>query len=169
MAWRYFPELMPMKSHPNIRRLVPNACSSDSPIDLRMVITRYSHVLGSRSKFAALLHDMFPQRGFETNLILNAYDCGIAQRIAKASSLDGMLVSTFIHQLERNFGLQAAYAYHAIQMWAQAYNIGIEQPIDAIHTEEPRSDVSSGIQNIGLLETDLSDGFGKIQDWRKNY
>ena len=175
MAWRYFPELMPMKPQPNIQRLVPNACSSDGPIDLRTVITRYSNVMGSRSKFAALLHDLFPQRGFETNLILNAYDCGIAQRIAKESSLDGMLISTFTHQLERNFGLQTTYAYQAVEMWAQAYGIVLEDLENASRKEPPTMNTPTApnspasIQERDLLGTDWADGFGSTQEWPEHY
>ena len=171
MAWRYFPELMPMKPQPNILQLVPNACNSDAPIDLRMVVTRYSYVMGSRSKFAALLHDLFPQRGFETNLILNAYDCGIAQRIAKESSLDSMMISTFTHQLERNFGLQTTYAYQAIEMWAQAYGIALEKTSNASRKEQPTmnpstaANVPASIQEHDLLDTDWADGFSGIQEW----
>lgn len=175
MAWRYFPELMPIKPQPNILQLVPNACSSDAPIDLRMVITRYSHVMGSRSKFAALLHDLFPQRGFETNLILNAYDCGIAQRIAKESTLDGMLISTFTHQLERNFGLQTTYAYQAIEMWAQAYGILIEKPDNTSQKEQAAMNTPiaskgpASIQEEDLLETGWADRLGGIQEWPEDY
>lgn len=173
MAWRYFPELMPMKPQPNIQRLVPNACSADGPIDLRMVITRYSHVIGSRSKFAGLLHDLFPQRGFETNLILNAYDCGIAKRIADASSLDGMLVSTLVHQLERNFGLQTTYAYQAIEIWAQAYGVRIDKTEDSAQRKlEPQSgqerqNAPAGILEDDLIDTDWAD-MG-IQEWPEDY
>lgn len=175
MAWRYYPELMPMKPQPNIQRLVPNACSSDGPIDLRMVITRYSNVLGSRSKFAALLHDLFPQRGFETNLILNAYDCGIAQRVAKESSLDGMLISTFTHQLERNFGLQTTYAYQAVEMWAQAYGIPLEES-EKESRQKPRTmntpmapNCPASIQEHDLLDTNWADGFGSIRECPEDY
>ena len=175
MAWRYFPELMPMKPQPNIQRLVPNACSSDGPIDLHMVITRYSHLLGSRSKFAAVLHDLFPQRGFETNLIMNAYDCGIAQRIAKVSSLDGMLISTFVLQLERNFGLQTSYAHQAVEMWAQAYGVKVEAADDThqveqtINSNNRAQGAPASIQEDDLLDSDWMSGLGGGQEWPEGY
>ena len=166
MAWRYFPELIPIEPQPNILRLVPNACSSDASVDLHMVITRYSHLLGSRSKFAGLLHDLFPQCGFETNLVLNAYDCGIAQRIAKVSSLDGMTISTFVLQLERNFGLQEAYAHQAIEMWAQAYDVKMDQtdetPREAMCSNNyVAEDNTQSIKKEDLLRNGLTFDIGK--------
>ncbi len=175
MAWRYFPELMPMKPQPNIQRLVPNACSSDGPIDLHMVITRYSHLLDSRSKFAAVLHDLFPQRGFETNLIMNAYDCGIAQRIAKVSSLDGMLISSFVLQLERNFGLQTSYAHQAIEMWARAYGVKVEEPDNLHQVEQTINNHNRGqgtpasIREDDLLDSKWVDGLGGDLEWPEDY
>ena len=133
MAWRYFPELMPLKQEPNIQRMMPSAENTGSirepdinaEVDLRPIIRYYEDFMNSRTRLAALLHDLFPTRTFETNIVMNAYDCGIPQKLSRMSTLDEVQFSSFVLQLERNYGLQSSYARQAIEMWANAFEVMI--------------------------------------------
>ena len=91
------------------------------------------------------------------------------------TTLDGMLISTFVLQLERNFGLQTSYAHQAVEMWAQAYGVKVEAVDDTHQVEQTisSSNIAQGIpatiQEDDILDSDCLNGLGGGQEWPEDY
>lgn len=101
-------------------------------IDLRIVIEHYPRSIDSRSQLSSLLHDLYPTKKKEVNVVLAVYDSGIVNRISKYQSLDSTQIRNFIKQLMNEYGLQEKVAAEGIVMWARAYGIEISTDSEAI-------------------------------------
>ena len=61
--------------------------------------------LDDRKKFTALVKDLFPDQAKNVNLLLMAYNMGIAQDIQTASHINNTFAFRYVKQLMDDFGM----------------------------------------------------------------
>ena len=81
-------------------------------------------MLDSRNRFANLLHDLFPNKRVEVNLLLDAYDLNIMSDI-KSHDLDSTLRYRFVKQLIEDFAVDQSHAESAVDQWFLFYGNGV--------------------------------------------
>ena len=95
-------------------------------MNLRIVINQYPQCLESRAKLSAILRDLYPTERREINLILNVYECGIADKISHLHSIDAMQAQIFCRQLEVEYSLSTKAALWGLSLWLEAYQIPLQ-------------------------------------------
>lgn len=95
-------------------------------MNLRIVINQYPQCLESRAKLSAILRDLYPTERREINLILNVYECGIADKISHLHSIDAMQAQIFCRQLEVEYSLSTKAALLGLSLWLEAYQIPLQ-------------------------------------------
>ena len=69
------------------------------------MIRQYDQALADRKVFVGLMRDLFPEDSKKANLIIDAFDLGIAEEIQKASEIDNAFAYRFVKQLEDDHGI----------------------------------------------------------------
>lgn len=92
-------------------------------LDLKIIIEKYPHCLGTRSQLVALLRDLYPSEKRSVNVAVAVYDSGIVSRIAQLKIIDTVQLYKFIKLLVDEFGLQEQFAEEGIEIWAKAYEV----------------------------------------------
>lgn len=96
-------------------------------MNLRIILEQYPQCLESRAKLSAILRDLYPIERREINIVLDIYECGIADKIKHLKSIDALQVQTFCRQLEVEYALPAQYALCGLALWLEAYNVTIRK------------------------------------------
>lgn len=69
------------------------------------MLRRHQASLDDRKKFTALVKDLFPDQAKNVNLLLMAYNMGIAQDIQNASHINNTFAFRYVKQLMDDFGM----------------------------------------------------------------
>ena len=69
------------------------------------MLTRHQASLDDRKKFTALVKDLFPDQAKNVNLLLMAYNMGIAQDIRSVSHINNTFAFRYVKQLMDDFGM----------------------------------------------------------------
>ena len=96
-------------------------------MNLNIILIKYPQCLESRAKLSAILRDLYPSERREINIVLDIYECGIADKIKHLKSIDALQVQAFCHQLEVEYALPAQYALRGLALWLEAYNVAIQK------------------------------------------
>lgn len=92
-------------------------------LDLAEIIKSHPGCVNTRSQLLALLRDLYHTEKRSVNLVMIAYDSGIAGRIAGLKAVSSDQYQRFAAQLINDYGLQEQYANEAIEIWAKAYSL----------------------------------------------
>ena len=85
------------------------------------MLTRYQASLDDRKKFTALVKDLFPDQAKNVNLLLMAYNMGIAQDIQSASHINNTFAFRYVKQLMDDFGMSRVNADWIVSVWCSCY------------------------------------------------
>ena len=96
-------------------------------MNLRIILDQYPQCLESRAKLSAILRDLYPSERRQINIVLDIYECGIADKIKQLKSIDALQVQAFCRQLEVEYALPAQYALRGLALWLEAYNVAIHK------------------------------------------
>lgn len=85
------------------------------------MLTRHQASLDDRKKFTALVKDLFPEQAKNVNLLLMAYNMGIAQDIQSASHINNTFAFRYVKQLMDDFGMSRVNADWIVSVWCSCY------------------------------------------------
>ena len=74
------------------------------------MLRQHQASLDDRKKFTALVKDLFPDQAKNVNLLLMAYNMGIAQDIQSASHINNTFAFRYVKQLMDDFGMSRVNA-----------------------------------------------------------
>lgn len=89
--------------------------------DFEEMLWKYQASLDDRKKFTALVKDLFPDQAKNVNLLLMAYNMGIAQDIQKASYINNIFAFRYVKQLMDDFGMSRINADWIVSVWCSCY------------------------------------------------
>ena len=85
------------------------------------MLRQHQASLDDRKKFTALVRDLFPDQAKNVNLLLMAYNMGIAQDIQSASYINNTFAFRYVKQLMDDFGMSRVNADWIISVWCFCY------------------------------------------------
>ena len=81
----------------------------------------HEDVIDDKRQFAAIARDLFPGEAKNLNLLLIAYNMGIAQDIQTASILNNTFAFRYVKQLMEDYGISRVNADWIVAVWCVAY------------------------------------------------
>lgn len=102
------------------------------PIDLEIIVKDYSEYLSSVEQLHELLYAHYPLCKIEIDLILDAFESGIAEDIASISEIRSFDLWTYIQQLKDQYSLSLEYALIAIKYWLDAYSVSMQDSLNSL-------------------------------------
>lgn len=129
--------------------------------EFEKMLRQYQIAVNDKKKFSGLVKDFFPDQPKNANLLLMAYNIGIAEELQKISRISSTFAFRFVKQLMDDFGLSRANADWIISVWCVCYGnriLGKECEVNlqkqgsgpAIKKEIP---LSSSVRQYGELFT----------------
>lgn len=85
------------------------------------MLRQHQASLDDRKKFTALVKDLFPDQAKNVNLLLMAYNMGIAQDIQSASHINNTFAFRYVKQLMDDFGMSRVNADWIVSAWCYCY------------------------------------------------
>lgn len=85
------------------------------------MLRQHQASLDDRKKFTALVKDLFPDQAKNVNLLLMAYNMGIAQDIQSASHINNPFAFRYVKQLMDDFGMSRVNADWIVSVWCSCY------------------------------------------------
>lgn len=89
--------------------------------DFEAMLRQYNNSINDKRQFTALVKDIFPEEAKSINLILMAYNMGIAQDIQKADLLNNTFAFRYVKQLMDDYGISRANADWIVSVWCTCY------------------------------------------------
>ena len=89
--------------------------------EFEQILLNYRDALSVRSRFAGLVKDYMPGNPMQINLLINAYDLGIAQEIEKSPTINHAFAFRFVKRLVDEYGISRSNADWAVSMWCVCY------------------------------------------------
>lgn len=133
------------------------------------LLSDYPDGLKDKRRFAALLHDHFPEDIMHTNLVYTAYGLGLPVDIEQAAGITNAFAFRYVKRLMEEHGVSRANADWAVAVWCVCYGKQmLGKPCDAnIQIDDAgsmptiRGDTGSGGQYGSLFTyVKLEDGYG---------
>ena len=85
------------------------------------MLRQHQASMDDRKKFTALVKDLFPDQAKNVNLLLMAYNMGIAQDIQTASYINNTFAFRYVKQLMDDFGMSRVNADWIVSVWCSCY------------------------------------------------
>ncbi len=85
------------------------------------MLRQYENSIDDKRQFTALVKDLFPEEAKNINLILMAYNMGIAQDIQKANLLNNTFAFRYVKQLMDDYGISRVNADWIVSVWCTCY------------------------------------------------
>lgn len=85
------------------------------------MLRQHQASLDDKKKFTALVKDLFPAQAKNVNLLLMAYNMGIAQDIRKVSYINNTFAFRYVKQLMDDFGISRVNADWIVSVWCDCY------------------------------------------------
>lgn len=89
--------------------------------DFEEMLRQHRASLDDRKKFTALVKDLFPDQAKNVNLLLMAYNMGIAQDIQTAFYINNTFAFRYVKQLMDDFGMSRVNADWIVSVWCCCY------------------------------------------------
>lgn len=89
--------------------------------DFEAMLRQYENSINNKRQFTALVKDIFPEEAKNINLILMAYNMGIAQDIQKANLLNNTFAFRHVKQLMDDYGISRVNADWIVSVWCSCY------------------------------------------------
>lgn len=91
--------------------------------------------ISDRMKLKGILADFFPTEKLKINIVLAAFDEGIANEIRSASEIDNLLAGRFVKLLTLDYGISEDYARWATNYWFDNYGVAVLGKVNRIQIE----------------------------------
>ena len=88
---------------------------------LESMLQSYGDAIEDKKRFRSLIKDYFPQEQKTVNLILMAYDIGIAEGIQRAGKINQAFAYQYVKQLTADYGLSRKNADWIVSIWCVCY------------------------------------------------
>lgn len=85
------------------------------------MLKQYSDAIDDKKRFSALVKDLFPEQAKHVNLLLMAYNLGIAQELQNVRDINNTFAYRYVKQLMDNFGLSRINADWIVAVWCVCY------------------------------------------------
>ena len=85
------------------------------------MLAKYQASLNDKKKFTALVKDLFPTQTKNVNLLLMAYNMGIAQDIENISHINNTFAFRYVKKLMDDFGMSRVNADWIVSVWCFCY------------------------------------------------
>lgn len=92
--------------------------------------------ISDRMKLKGILADFFPTEKLKINIILSAFDEGIADEISKATEINNLLAGRFVKLLTLDYGMSEENARWATDYWFVNYGVAVLGKKNSIQIEE---------------------------------
>lgn len=81
------------------------------------MLRKHEESLNDKKRFTALVKDLFPDQAKNVNLLLMAYNMGIAQDIQNTSRINNTFAFRYVKQLMDDFGMSRVNADWIVSVW----------------------------------------------------
>ena len=85
--------------------------------EFESMLRQYGSVIEDKKKFRGLIKDYFPEQAKTINLMLMAYDTGIAGQIKSTGKISNAFAFNFVKQLTDNYGISRSNADWVVSLW----------------------------------------------------
>lgn len=85
------------------------------------MLRTYQSTIDDKKRFSGLVKDMFPNQVKNVNLLLMAYNMGIAQDMANAVRINNTVAYRYVKQLVDDYGLNRSSADWIVSVWCVCY------------------------------------------------
>lgn len=85
------------------------------------MLVKHQASLDDKKRFTALVKDLFPDQAKNVNLLLMAYNMGIAQDIQAVSYINNTFAFRYVKQLMDDFGMSRVNADWIVSVWCSCY------------------------------------------------
>ncbi len=89
--------------------------------DFETMLRKYGDAISDRKRFGGLIKDFFPDQIKTVNLMMMAYDTGIAEQIKSVSRINNAFAYRFVKQLTDDYGLSRVNADWVVSTWCVCY------------------------------------------------
>lgn len=89
--------------------------------EFERLLTSYRAAIGIRSRFSGLIKDIFPGQQMLVNLLLAAYDLGLAQEIESTTVINNAFAYRFVKRLVEEYGISRVNADWVVSVWCVCY------------------------------------------------
>lgn len=89
--------------------------------EFESMLRQYSSCIGDKKRFSGLVKDFFPDQAKNVNLLLMAYNMGIAEDLNNASYINNTFAYRYVKQLVDNYGLSRLNADWIVSAWCVCY------------------------------------------------
>ena len=89
--------------------------------DFESMLRKYESSLDDKKRFTALVKDLFPDQAKNVNLLLMAYNMGIAQDIQSVSRINNTFAFRYVKRLMDDYGLSRVNADWIVSVWCSCY------------------------------------------------
>lgn len=89
--------------------------------EFEQLLRQYQDSLGNRSRFFGLVRDFFPGKQRQINLLLSAFDLGIAKEIESVKTINNAFAYRFVKRLVDEYGISRANADWVVSVWCVCY------------------------------------------------
>ncbi len=89
--------------------------------EFESMLRQYSSCIDDKKKFCGLVKDFFPEQAKNVNLLLMAYNMGIAEDLKKTSFINNTFAYRYVKQLVDDFGLSRINADWIVSIWCVCY------------------------------------------------
>ena len=90
-------------------------------LEFESMLKKYGSNIDDKKKFSALIKDYFPDQAKTINLLLMAYNLGIAQDIQAVGKINNTFAFRYVKQLMDDFGLSRVNADWIVSVWCVCY------------------------------------------------
>ena len=89
--------------------------------DFEAMLRQYENLIDDKKKFTSLVKDIFPSDVKKVNLLLTAYNMGIAQDMQNATVLNNTFAFRYVKQLMDDYGISRVNADWIVSVWCSCY------------------------------------------------
>lgn len=131
------------------------------------MLRQYRSCIDDKKKFSGLVKDFFPEQAKNVNLLLMAYNLGIAEDMVKAPQINNTFAYRYVKQLIDNFGLSRVNADWVVSVWCVCYGGSVLGKKCDINLQKQgagpaiKDESNSSGKQYGDLFTYAKSGFGQ--------
>lgn len=89
--------------------------------EFESMLQQYRTCIDDKRKFTGLVKDFFPEQAKNVNLLLIAYNMGIAEDLNKTSQINNTFAYRYVKQLVDDFGISRINADWIVSVWCVCY------------------------------------------------
>lgn len=120
------------------------------------MLRQYENLIDDKKKFTSLVKDIFPSDVKKVNLLLTAYNMGIAQDMQNATVLNNTFAFRYVKQLMDDYGISRKNADWIVSIWCVCYGqklLGKKNEIE-VQRENEGPAISEGRKDTRKLYSD---------------